>query len=286
MEKPKYLYHGSCKGIEGNLVPRASHGDINGEFPEGSRNVVFATDKKELAALYTLKTKHMLSASNSGMSGEINIGLFRDYEGWKNELKDTACKLYSLPSESFSNTINKTGGHPSPEWLSEKSVTPAYSERYTPEMVMNLGVQLFFLDKKISGEMWQYNPHKEDNYSFMNRLEAKRKAGILPEKFSALDIYDSLIRAGVMTHLNSQTGIKPVKMEKSSYSELIKDDVQWLIDKMQEKNQEKFSWTTQIGAIIRKEIKWLQDIINPQPKENWASYVIANNQQQKFGLSR
>ena len=275
MEKPEFLYHGSCKGIEGDLVPRPSHGDINGEFPRGTRNVVFATDKKELAALYTLKTKRMLTTSNSGIGGVLNIGIFRDYEGWRKEIENTACQLYFLPSESFTNTINKNGGHPSPEWQSKESVTPVSSERYTPEMVMNLGVQLFFLDKKVSGELWHYNPHKDDCYSFMNRIDAKRKAGILPDNFSTLDICECLIQAGIMTHLNAKMGINPTPTTQSPYSDLIKDDVQWLVEKMQERKQEKTSWTTQIGSTIRREIQRFQDIFTPRSQESWADYALA-----------
>lgn len=278
MEKPEYLYHGSCKGIDGDLVPRPSHGDINGEFPEGIRNVVFATNNKSLAVLYTLKTKHMLTTSNSGKEGEVNIGIFRDYDSWKKEIESAQCKLYYLPSDSFINTINKQSGRPSPEWQSRESVTPATAERYTPEMVMDTGVQLLFLDKKVSGELWHYNPHKSNDYSFMNRIDAKRKAGILPEDFSMLDICETLIDAGIMKHLNTKMGIKPIPMTKSPYADLIKDDVEWLEQEMLKQNQEKPSWTTQIGAIIKHEIQWLQEIFTPKPEENWASYVLARNE--------
>lgn len=225
MDKPPFLYHGSCKGISGALTPRSQHGDINGPFPEGNRDVVFATHDANLAATYTLKTKHMLSA---GEYGSRNFAIFRDYEGWKNELANAACNVYALPSASFTNTLSKTDGKPTIEWQSTVAVTPDHIIHHTPETVMHTGAQLFFIDPKISNEIWHYNPKESATYSFMNRITAKHDAGILPPSFSVMNIARELIDAGLMRHLNADTGIEPITLEKSPAGELIKEDIDWL----------------------------------------------------------
>lgn len=226
---PAHLYHGSCQGIEGCLAPRPNHGDINGAFPEGPRNVVFATHEKDLAALYTLKTKHMLSA---GVINGMNFSFFRDYDSWHKEISRAACNVYELPPETFINTLKANSGTPSIEWQSPVSVAPTRAIHQTPESVMESGSQLFFLDAKVKPELWHYDPSVSVDSSFMNRFDAKCKSGALPESFSMLNLARELIDAGIMTHLNVDASINPVALEKSPHGDVIKEDIEWLKSEM------------------------------------------------------
>ena len=242
--KPRYVYHGSCKGITGPLTPGPQTGDINGDFPEGKRNVVFATDDEKFAALYTLKTPHMLSASEVSGTGELagtHFGVFRDYDDWKKTLASSACSVYALPSDSFVNTINKRDGHPTKEWMSSQAVQPEQVVRYTPEKVMQKGVQLFFLTPQVEKELWNYDETKGPEHSFMNRMEAKRKAGIIPPSFTGMHLAKELIDAGLMTHLNADAGISPVALPSSPHVEAVREDIQWLKEQVKAKtlSQEK-----------------------------------------------
>lgn len=222
--KPALLYHGSCKGITGSLTPRTQHGDINGNFPDGPRDVVFATHEKDLAALYTLKTPNMLSTS---VDHGVNFAFFIDYDEWKKQIDASASSLYALPSESFTQTLNKDGT-PSIEWQSRVAVAPAEVIKYTPEKVMETGAQLFFLDKKITKDLWHYNPSQGDNDTFMNRMMAKMKAGILPNDGGMFIVARALKEAGLLKHLNEEVAIKPKMLEPSPVVDAIREDIEWL----------------------------------------------------------
>lgn len=224
-QKPPFVYHGSCKGIEGPLTPRPQKGDINGDFPDGIRNVVFATHDQNLAALYTLKNEYMLS---TGVHQGLNFSFLRDYDGWKAALDSAACSVYALPSENFINTLNKKDGTSSIEWQSPVAVTPAKIIRYTPETVMQTGAQLFFLDEKIQTGMWHYDEKEDSDFSFMNKAISKWKSGALPESFTMLHLARELIDAGLMKHLNAETDIRPIDLPKSPHADVIKDDIDWL----------------------------------------------------------
>ncbi len=229
MTVPPFLFHGSCKGIDGDLSPRLQRGNINGDFPEGEKEVVFATHDQDLAAIYTLKTEHMLSA---GTCNGKNYSFFRDYDNWIKQLNTSACNVYVLPSNTFKNTISKKDGNPTVEWQSSVAVTPIKAIHHTPETVMQTGAQLFFLDHKIKPEIWHYDKNIPADKSFMNRLAQKVDSGILPESFNMFHIAKELIDAGIIKHLNSEMNIHPVQLDESPYSHLIKDDISWLKNQM------------------------------------------------------
>jgi hypothetical protein len=137
-DKPEFLYHGSAKGIDGSLAPRLQRGDLNGEFPDGPQELVFASSDKNTSMLYTLKTPGMLSVSEN--KGTI-IAVLRDYEGWKKDIEKSSAALYTLPPDSFENTIRHYDNVPTGEWKSPQTVQPIKTERVTPEMVMQAGGQ-------------------------------------------------------------------------------------------------------------------------------------------------
>jgi hypothetical protein len=229
MEKPTFVYHGSCNGIEGALLPRPQRGDINGSFPEGERRVVFATHDQNLATVYTLKNKYML---NSGESTGKIFAVLRDYDAWKEDISHSVCNLYVLPANTFINTVSTKDGSPTIEWQSTVAVVPDHVIHHTPESVMQTGAQLFFLDSKVTSNMWHYQPEKPAAVSFWNRVSAKKAAGILPDSFTMFDIAKELIDAGIMRHLNAETSIRPLVLAKSRYGALIKDDIEWLKQQM------------------------------------------------------
>lgn len=225
MNKPAFLFHGSCNGIEGALTPRPQHGDVNGRFPEGIRHLVFATDDPSLAATYTLKNKYMLSA---GTTDGRNFAVFRDYDSWKQTIDAAPCSVYVLPSDTFTNTLNKTDGRPTPEWLSPVAVQPQEIRYQTPETVMQTGAQLFFLDKGITEQLWHYDPSKPADSSFLNRITAKQQAGLLPSTFTPMDLHAGLMQAGLMRHLNAETNIQPIEVPHSPCAAIIQEDIDWL----------------------------------------------------------
>jgi len=227
--KPQFVYHGSRLGIDGALTPRPNHGDMNGIFDGSPRNLVFATHDLNLAATYTLKTEHMLS---SGVDNGVDVSIFRDYEGWKNAISSSASSVYALPSASFTQTISKDG-KPGLEWTSTQTVMPDHVIKYTPEKVMETGAQLFFLDKKIPKEFWHYDPKAAPDATFSNRIMAKVNAGQIPKDGMLFVVNKELIDAGLMKHLNKETGIKPVMLVKSPLGDLLKDDIEWLKSKME-----------------------------------------------------
>lgn len=244
MAKPEFVFHGSCKGIGSSLEPRLQHGDINGAFPEGGKKLVFATHVQDLAAIYTLKNENMLSA---GECEGKNFAIFRDYNSWKKDIDASACNVYVLPSDTFSNTLRKIDGTPTIEWQSSASVTPHKIIHYTPEDVMRTGSQLFFLDPKIGKEIWHYDPKGSDDFSFMNRIVAKHNSGALPPEFTIMHLAKELMDAGIMKHLNKNTGINPIPLDNSPYAGVIKEDIEWLKQKILSKDDKQKIWTESLG---------------------------------------
>lgn len=267
----KFLYHGSSEGIEGALLPRQQHGDANGLFPDGEQKLVFATDDKSLAALYTLKNEEMLSA---GRYKDTNFGIFRDYDSWKKKVDSAQSTLYTLPSESFTNTIDSKTGNPTKEWKSRESVMPVEITRCSPETVMETGTQLFFLDKNITKEMWSYDPKKNANASFMNRLTEKYNNGLIPQSFSPLHIIKELLDNGMAKHMNLESSKNAIHIEKHPDSHLIQDDIEWLKSRLSENLLTKKSWVERVEHGVDDKLNWLKDLIankctakNPSKKE-------------------
>ena len=175
----------------------------------------------------------MLSTS---VHNGVNFGFLRDYDGWKEAIDASACNVYALPSNSFTNTLNKKDGSPSIEWQSPVAVAPAHIIHYTPEKVMQTGAQLFFLDRKVENEMWHYVENEKSDFSFMNRMVSKWKSGELPETFTMLHLARELIDAGLMKHLNAEAGIQPIDLPKSPYADIMKNDIAWLKQRSDEKS--------------------------------------------------
>lgn len=229
-DKPQFVFHGSCKGIkDGLMTPRTQDGDINGRFADGKRDVIFATHDQNLAAVYTLKTKNMLS---TGVDNGRTFAVFSDYDTWKKEIDSSSCAVYALPTNTFVQTIDKRDGKPSIEWQSRVPVQADHIIKYTPEQVMQTGAQLFFLDPRISKDKWHYDAQHPDYDSFQNRLAKKQAAGLLPPDLTAVKIYKALINQGVMTHLNADTGIQPMQIEDSTHIAIIQEDIDWLKQQM------------------------------------------------------
>lgn len=248
MEKPDVVYHGSCSGIkDGYLIPRLQHGDINGLFPDGSREVIFATHDKELATLYTLKNQYMLGA---GVTDGHNFAVFRDYDAWKADIDKQACKLYALPAKSFTQSINSRTGKPTIEWQSNTPVQATDAIEQTSDTVMQTGAQLFFLDKSISKELWNFDEAYPEHDSFMNRIERKVRSGHLPKDISPLQIYQALIDQGLMTHLNKDRDINPLHIEQCPYKATIQEDIDWLKEQMLDKPKrtDGKEWTEALGS--------------------------------------
>ncbi len=226
MDKPKFVYHGSCKGIpDGHLTPRPQSGDANGAFPEGSRKLVFATDDKQWGVVHTLKTSQMISTLSNGDSP---IGLFIDHESWKDELSKSACALYKLPSEKFENVISKYNGLPTKEWVATSSVSAAEVIIHTPESVMTEGVQLMFLHKQIDRPLWDI---------FSNKI-AEKEGELIAGNVSGANMINALQAEGLIdSHLNVDKNIKPVAIPASPNIGIIREDIDWLKQQVRAKEQ-------------------------------------------------
>lgn len=230
MDKPQFVFHGSCKGVkDGLMTPRRQHGDINGKFPDGDREVIFATHDQNLAAVYTLKTGDMLGA---GVDGGINFSVLRDYDTWRKEIDASTCAVYAMPTDTFVQTMDKRNGQPSLEWQSAVPVKADHIIKYTPEHAMQTGAQLFFLDARISHDKWNFDEEHPEHDSFQNRIQKKYKAGLLPPDLTPLVIYKALVDTGVMTHLNSVEGIQPAQIPDSPHIAAIQEDIDWLKQQM------------------------------------------------------
>jgi len=227
--KPAFLYHGSSAGLSGALTPRPSTGDTNGLFTDGPKDLVFATDDKQLAAVYSVKNSHMLS---TGVQNGVHCCIISDRDAWKKEIDAANSGVYALPSASFTNIFDKENNKPSNEWTSTVAVTPDHSVKYTAQKVMEEGAQLFFLDKDIPKAVWQSDPSKGKDGTFMNRLNAKRDAGILPKDFHTFELASALIDAGLMQHGNVIDNIKPITLPRSPAAAAIKEDIEWLKQQM------------------------------------------------------
>ena len=248
MTKPPFVFHGSCKGIpDGIMQPRPQDGDINGLFPDGKRNVVFATHDQDLAAVYTLKTSDML---NSGTDHGIKYAAFTDYDKWQQEIENSPCTVYALPTNSFTQTMDKRDGTPSIEWQSPVAVQADHTIQYTPEKVMQEGGQLFFLDASIGRDKWHYDQQNPDHDSFWNRVQAKHDAGLLSDSITPLQIYKALVDNGIMMHLNAKLGIRPATIQPSPDIAAIQEDIDWLKQQMAvtPERADGKAWAASLGA--------------------------------------
>ncbi|MCH2546764.1 MAG: hypothetical protein MK052_04030 [Alphaproteobacteria bacterium] len=210
--KPSVLYHGSCAGVEGTFQPRPNTGDANGQFTKGPQDLVFASDDRQMSLLYSLKTKDMISVvSGNGQ----NVGLFTNHERWKKETEKAPCTLYSLPSDTFTNTISSFTGSPTQEWKSSSEVTPSSSERITPQKAMGEGVQLAFLDAAIDRPMWD---------DFLANAGPKLKA-MQEDGFFGTHLLRELQDKGLVTHLNQKENIHPFPLPKHPQGNKLKSEI-------------------------------------------------------------
>jgi len=215
-EKPDFLYHGSCSPIEDCILsPRPKTGDYNGEFPDGERKLVFATSDRSQAILYTTKTPDQRCIFNYN---DVPVAVFTNYKHWCATLQQADCALYKLPSDTFRNTISKSSGHPTTEWVSEVAVQGTKT-LFTPDDVMKeTGAQLFFLAPEIDPQLWN---------DFNKRLiDASGHNG--QQTLSGLDIITALSNAGLIEHhLNKDRDIKPITLPAAS-APALDADIAWL----------------------------------------------------------
>ncbi len=117
MNKPRFLYHGSMREIEGEeLLPRQAQDLL--EVPENLHCAVYATNIKDIAiamAITRCKGVH----GSSLMFKWKPCGLI--YDGWPEQ---EYVYLYTLPSDTF-----KQEGGGGFQWHSLKPVKPSKIER-------------------------------------------------------------------------------------------------------------------------------------------------------------
>lgn len=132
MEKPKYLYHGSGKGLVGDkLVPKKAN-DLAGT-EDNSLNGIYASSVKDQAISMALHSCEGVGEGELGMhkvNGELKIQDSVIYRGWPTQ---KYVYLYTLPSETFNN---KPLG--SAQWVSFDSVKPVKIEKLPVEKYIHL----------------------------------------------------------------------------------------------------------------------------------------------------
>lgn len=236
----KPLYHGSFKNIEGDLTPRLSTGDINGDFPCGPQDLVFASSNKNTCMLYALKSspEHIFSIEH----GAINIATGTKYDEWKQALQNSACTLYTLPADTFSNTIRQFDNTSTDEWTSTQAVRPLKAERVTPEDVMRAGGQLIFLQPEIDGEVWS---------QFTQIILRHIDEGYDPKEFTGVHLLRELQDAGLIQHyLNAEAGINPIEFPKSQLgAALLKDGVTWLRGQTDQRHESALQHDIGMGSV-------------------------------------
>lgn len=137
-----YLFHGSPDRSIKIFEPRAIHVRSKDEGP-----VVFATPYIQNAAIFLNRWSDDWATSGSFASGNKSVFYFicSDKERFLKE--DNGGAIYVLPSENFvCNRYSKW--HPHSEWTSSVPVRPFHKFEFakTFDAMMNLGVQVFFVD--------------------------------------------------------------------------------------------------------------------------------------------
>jgi hypothetical protein len=137
--KPKALFHAYTSRNLEILKPKAESVRDSDEGP-----VVFATPDKALASIFLVPTDD--TWTRSGLFGDIHYFICSDRE--KFEIFDKGGAIYSLPTETFENDLNKGLGKK--EWTSKKQVVPIEKEIYQSglEAMLEMGVQVFFVGKE------------------------------------------------------------------------------------------------------------------------------------------
>ena len=124
--KPKYLYHGSGKKIEENLIPKKAK-DL-GEEPDNMLRGIYASDlKKEAVIMGILACKGVKHAGSYIKGKKIDAII---YQGWP---KQKYFYLYKLPSKTFKERPKK-----SHQWVSLKFIKPLKIEKLPVKKYINL----------------------------------------------------------------------------------------------------------------------------------------------------
>jgi len=115
--KPKYLYHGSVREIEGDKLLPKQASDL-GERSENLHQAVYATNVKDIAIAMALISCKGVNCSSLYFK-KRPFGVI--YEGWP---KQEYIYLYTLPSKTF-----KQEGGSGNQWYSTKPVKPSKVEK-------------------------------------------------------------------------------------------------------------------------------------------------------------
>lgn len=114
--KPKYLFHGSARGIEGDkLLPKQAT-DLE-ERPENLHNAVYSTDAKEVAVAMAIISCAGVKYSSLDFTNKP-FGII--YKGWPNQKN---IYIYTLPIKTF----NQDGGS-GHQYYSTEPVKPSKAE--------------------------------------------------------------------------------------------------------------------------------------------------------------
>lgn len=213
-QKPDILFHGSPNGSIVEFEPRSCTGNANGPFPNGPRDLVFATDDYQGACIYGGHTDHLRAV---GKVDGTYFGILTNAAEWREELAKASSAVYSLPSDSFTNVVLDSGERTA-EWQSPEAVRPVGKTPISPELVMEQGSQLFALHEGIDQALWE---------QFSQRLGDKFARGLLPGE-NGLTTAGELCRAGLMRHLNAEQGIHPSEPPLSPNPEVMRAEVAWL----------------------------------------------------------
>jgi hypothetical protein len=127
MKKPRHIYHGSGRELEGDkLIPKKAT-DL-GENPDNILNGIYASDiKNEAIAMGIMSCKGVRSSGLNIKNGKIDAIIF---DGWPEQ---NCFYLYTLPSETFEE--KPKGSH---QYVSSKPVKPKKIEKLSVNKYIEL----------------------------------------------------------------------------------------------------------------------------------------------------
>ncbi len=162
MSKPKYLYHASDnKGVD---VFKPKNKTVR-DKSEGK--VVFASPSKTYASMFIVPARD--SWATNGRFGNRFWIVVSDKKGYLKN--DRGGAIYSLPADKFNYSPNK--GTSYLEWTSKEPVKPIDKEVYDSglEAMMNLGVEVYFVDKNTFKDFKKAEKQAGHGESFIDKLK-------------------------------------------------------------------------------------------------------------------
>lgn len=233
-----FLYHGSCLGIDGDhLEPRPKTGNIGGEFPEGEKDLVFATDNKKLAMAYAFKNKDMALCGEDKTGIIVNLYFTneRNLMEWGSDMANKRTEIYYISKLGFERNTYPNG-KVSSEWQSDRCAPILNREGMSISDMMMNEVQFLFLNNKI---------HRENFYPFMESI-AKDS---LTDFFELIHIMKEEKLAFSLNEISNKGYVGGSHLENSSMTRELVKNFKEEVGILEEKFSKKYSYLQGVDNI-------------------------------------